>query len=281
MIKQMKGKDSTKLPASKRPSDTDVFYTSKKYDGNYVQIAIDIHDIVTFYTSGGKPFYLGDIADDFRATFKDVVKPIVIEAEYLYNCLGKLGDRVHSAKLTTYRTNLASGISTPGSDRDIFKVFNIIREGLSRDFSIKLLKSLTPTKSIHIVEHTLLPYTFAVEQASKWAEAGWEGAFLVAPHIYYKEGKRINEAIKIKARAELTAKVFAEEEGEGRLEGLIGALICHTPAGIKFSVGSGLSDNERSQRGDYVDRLVEVEYEQLSATGVPLQPVFKRLKGQL
>jgi len=279
MIAQMKGKMADKVAVSCQPHDEQEFFASIKLDGHYCQVHINEDNSVDFYTSGNKRFYLSAIADQFRYVFKHLPRPIALECEYIYACKGKLGDRVNSARLTTYRTDFAAFRDRAGVRMDIFKVFNIINTELHFEDIVTLLEACVDHHSVHLVDHELVNFSTAKIMATEMANKGWEGLMLQSPYVAYRPGKRVNTTIKLKHRPEMIAEVVAEEEGEGRLIGMIGALACITSSGTSFSVGSGLSDHERSQWGAYTNNKIEVEYEQLSVEGVPLQPVFKRLKG--
>lgn len=282
MIKQMKGKMFNKLPKTKVPYDDRAFYGSTKFDGHYTQIHVDcVQGTVEFFTSGGKPYRLKNIAPQLLKAVKPLGLPIVyLEAEYLYRSLGKLGDRVYSARDTTYRTEFAKGnILSHGSHLDTFKIFNIIDESKTFETRLRMLEQIVEQESVHVVKHIRVTYSEAMQWAKTHASNGWEGIMIVCPDIFYEPGKRTNDIIKIKFRPELIATVIEEEEGEGRLEGAIGALKCTLPGGITFSVGSGLDDYMRSLWGAFLNKQIEVEYEQMSADGIPLQPVFKRVKG--
>lgn len=280
MIKQCKGKMLDKVAISCQPREEQEFFASIKYDGNYAQIHLLENGEVEFYTSGNKRFHLTNIADEFQYAFAHVAKPVALEAEYLYGCKGKLGDRIHSAKLTTYRTKYASFTEMKGTANDIFKVFNIIDTPWYFTDVVGVLRTVTNTQSIHIVKHDRMTFKQAQEWAKELANKGYEGVMVKAPDIAEREGKRVNTTIKLKHRPELIAKVIAEEEGEGRLLGSIGGLRCRLENGIEFSVGSGLDDYMRAQWGAFIDTMIEVEYEQLSVDGKPLQPVFKRVVGR-
>lgn len=70
----------------------------------------------------------------------------------------------------------------------------------------------------------------------------------------------------------------AIQEGTGKLNGTLGALVCETdpftPA--LFSVGSGLTDSERAHywANPPIGRLVKVKYLVLSNDGIPLNPTI-------
>lgn len=78
-------------------------------------------------------------------------------------------------------------------------------------------------------------------------------------------------------------------EGEGKLQGTLGALLCYAKGPTKiglggkilskclpFSVGSGLTDSERQHywQNPPIGRLVKVKYLCLSSDGIPLNPTI-------
>lgn len=73
-------------------------------------------------------------------------------------------------------------------------------------------------------------------------------------------------------------------EGEGKLKGMLGALVCiakSKPEGIfrinpRFSIGSGLTDSERKHYWENppIGQLIKVKYLCLSSDGIPLNPTI-------
>lgn len=69
-------------------------------------------------------------------------------------------------------------------------------------------------------------------------------------------------------------------EGEGKLAGTLGALICNVPMVLamdrKFHVGSGLTDAQRDfyWRNPPIGKLIKVKYLCLSSDGIPLNPTI-------
>ena len=65
-IEQCKGKDLTKVTKSFIPHNSANVFHSTKYDGNYIQVHVDnVKKEVSFFTSGGKEFYVHNYAMDF------------------------------------------------------------------------------------------------------------------------------------------------------------------------------------------------------------------------
>lgn len=66
------------------------------------------------------------------------------------------------------------------------------------------------------------------------------------------------------------------EEGEGKLEGTVGALICRVNTSDEVRVGSGLTDSQRDfyWRNPPIGKLIKVKYLCLSSDGIPLNPTI-------
>lgn len=95
-------------------------------------------------------------------------------------------------------------------------------------------------------------------------DGGYEGLLIKDPDAPYK-CKRTHAWLKAKPFIELTLEVVAVEEGTGRNEGRLGALVCagqDDGKDIKVNVGSGFTDADRSSiwpaRDDVIGHMVEV-----------------------
>ncbi len=93
---------------------------------------------------------------------------------------------------------------------------------------------------------------------------GYEGIMLKDPDAGY-ECKRSVAWLKLKPFIEVTLEVTEVEEGTGKNEGRLGALVCSgvdDGKDIRVNVGSGLSDEQRSDiwadRDSVIGQLVEV-----------------------
>ena len=98
------------------------------------------------------------------------------------------------------------------------------------------------------------------------AKLGLEGVMVKDAHAPY-ECKRTDAWLKIKPNITVDLTVTALEEGTGRNEGRLGAMVCEgvdQGRQIKVNVGSGFSDTQRTQfwnqlnRKDVVGQIVEV-----------------------
>jgi len=273
-MKQNKGKDLHKVPLSKLSQGP--YLASKKFDGHYTQIIFDGTN-VTFLTSGNKEFYLSDMADFIKANY---TQPFHIECEYNYNCEGKLGDRGKSAIITTYRTKFSKGIDTPGNtSKDIFRVLDILSEPfrtfVARQEIVRQLFRQTPW--FYIPVQIMVDLDDGKELAQQWVKEGFEGAMLKHRDHIYQPGKRTNDIIKIKPRLTADLVCIDTKEGEGKYEGMVGALLFIDKAGREVWAGSGLSDADRSHTESYyIGTVYEIEYERIDSTYI--QPIIKHIR---
>ena len=76
------------------------------------------------------------------------------------------------------------------------------------------------------------------------------------------EDKRTKSQIKFKGEMECDLKIVAVVPGEGKYEGMLGAILCESSDGVvKVSVGSGFTDEHRKTLGqEIVDKIVAVKY---------------------
>ena len=278
VIKQNKGKELSKVAPSKLIDGP--WLLSKKYDGHYVQIHYDgNHKLVRFYTSGGKDFYLEDLAEFIKRHFEF---SFVIECEFNYNCEGFLGDRGKSAILTTYRTAwLNADIVYGDPDKDIFRVVDVLdRQG---DFESRAQWLVTRfglfTSWFKVPIQTPCPSLKAAQLTVKrWVKEGYEGGMLKSPNHLYQPGKRTNDIIKLKLRPTADLLCIGETVGTGKYVGMLGALVLQDSDGRTVQVGSGLSDSQRALPNNYyIGKIIEIEYEQILDTYI--QPTFKWVRG--
>jgi BRCT domain type II-containing protein len=103
---------------------------------------------------------------------------------------------------------------------------------------------------------------------------GAEGLMLRQPGSKYI-GKRSDTLLKIKSFTDEEAKVIGyATEGKGRHKGTTGSLQVVNRAGVKFKVGSGLTDSDRANPPP-IGSIITFRYQELSDTsGKPRFPTF-------
>ena len=121
-------------------------------------------------------------------------------------------------------------------------------------FVIAMKINLVETFDVHSIEQTQ-------EIFQKYLADGHEGIILKDPKSLW-ENKRSKGQIKFKAELDCDLKIVGIQEGEGRISGMLGALICESDDGIvKVNVGSGFTDEQRRTiTSDVIGKIVAVKY---------------------
>ena len=177
MIEQSKGKERSQVPNSKLVQTG--WHSSIKYDGNYVQIHKKGTE-VKFYTSGGKEFYLPEVANELLTNNPNL--NFILEAEYIGDSLGKLGNRTQAAKLTTYRTEYTKGIvSKAVQGKDVFKVFDLVDVWVPFSVRLQVLKGLNYGVFLNLVNYSG-ELNLSDINSDQFITSGFEGLFL--KHVY-------------------------------------------------------------------------------------------------
>lgn len=107
-------------------------------------------------------------------------------------------------------------------------------------------------------------------------DAGGEGLMLHHEDARYRTGRN-NHLMKYKPFDDAEARVVAHLEGKGKYEGKTGSLLVERPDGVRFRVGSGLSDAERSNPPP-IGSWITYRYSGLTSTGLPRFPRFLRVR---
>jgi len=106
---------------------------------------------------------------------------------------------------------------------------------------------------------------------------GYEGAMvrLAASPL---ELKRTKKLLKIKSFKDAEARVASTVEGTGKHAGRLGTLVCVTPTGVQFEIGSGFDDKTRdglwAERKALPGREAKYKFFEVSKDGVPRFPIF-------
>ncbi len=113
-------------------------------------------------------------------------------------------------------------------------------------------------------------------QLKQVVKGGGEGLMLHRADSLYR-GQRTDDLLKVKTHDDAEAVVLAHLPGQGKHTGRLGALWVETPQGIRFKLGTGLSDEQR-QNPPPVGALVTYRYRGLNDSGVPRFASFLRTR---
>jgi ATP-dependent DNA ligase len=118
-------------------------------------------------------------------------------------------------------------------------------------------------KKIELIEGYLVQnIEEAHERFLDYYSKGEEGIILKDMNSVW-EDKRAKHQIKFKGELECDLKIVDVEDGTGKYEGMLGALVCESEDGIiKVKVGSGFNDEDRKKfkKQDIVGKVVAVKY---------------------
>ena len=103
---------------------------------------------------------------------------------------------------------------------------------------------------------------------------GGEGLMLHHEDAIYKQG-RSTDLLKLKKWQDAEATVIGYQPGRGKYAGMLGSLLVETTDGIRFKLGSGLSDAQR-KNPPAIGSQVTYKYTGVSAIGVPRFASFMR-----
>lgn len=127
---------------------------------------------------------------------------------------------------------------------------------------------------VRVVEQTKFTEANSMPDLLKAVEAlGGEGLMLRQPGSKYI-GKRSSTLLKVKSFTDDEAKVIGyATEGRGRLKGTTGSLQVVNRAGVKFCVGSGLTDEDR-RNPPPIGSIITFKFQELSNSGTPRFPTY-------
>ena len=158
----------------------------------------------------------------------------------------------------------------------IFEVPN--QEGglLMRLEVLKKWLEKNPNNFIKIVPQKVCKGSKHLKKVLSEVEAkGAEGLVVRDPNTLYV-GKRSSSSLKVKSFQDDECMVTGYTKGQGKFEGLVGALVCEWQ-GRSLKIGSGLSEEDR-KNPPAIEANITFKYNGLTRYGNPKFPVFLRVR---
>ncbi|CAA6811406.1 MAG: DNA ligase (ATP) (EC [uncultured Sulfurovum sp.] len=133
-----------------------------------------------------------------------------------------------------------------------------------------------PNEFIKVIPQIVCKGSEHLEQRLKEMDVkGAEGLVVREPNALYV-GKRSAKALKVKSSQDDECKIVGYTKGQGKFEGLVGALRCEWK-GRTLKIGSGLSDKERKDPPS-IGSEITFKYNGFTKYGNPKFPVFLRVR---
>lgn len=242
----------------------------RKEDGMRVN-AIVRNNTCEFRSRNGKQIeLLGELEQEFIALANG--SDVVFDGELLVVKEGKILDRqlgngiLNKANKGTIKLEEAKMVNATIWDMIPYESFTqeICKTPYSSrfdDLSNRISNSVS--EKISLVEtHFVDSYSEAKIIFERYLEDGFEGIILKDSNGIW-ENKRAKHQIKFKAELDCDLKIVGVQEGTGKYEGLLGAIICESSDGLlKVSVGSGFTDEQRKElsKENLLDKIVTIKY---------------------
>ena len=164
-----------------------------------------------------------------------------------------------------------------------FMVFDLPAEPGDFDHRLAMLRQLLSVAgapwAIPVPQQRISSHTALQAQLERTVQQGGEGLMLHRGQSLYRS-ERNDDLLKYKLYEDAEARVVAHLPGQGKHAGRLGALLVETGEGVRFKLGGGFSDAERTQP-PRIGELVTYRYNGLNASGVPRFARFLRVREAL
>lgn len=236
------------LPKVYRPGMAlDGYWVSEKYDG-----VRGYWDGTQLWTRGGQPIHA-------PAWFTAGWPATAMDGE-LWAGHGAFASAVSTVRQLEPNDTAWHGIR--------FMVFDLPGQGGTFDARLQALQQLALPAWVQPVAQSRIANHAALQaMLHKTVQDGGEGLVLHRGDSLYS-GQRSDDLWKFKPFDDAEARVVAHVPGKGKFEGMLGALLVETPEGLRFKLGSGLSDAQRRDPPP-VGSWVTYRFRDVNASGIP------------
>jgi DNA ligase-1 len=251
-------------------------YVQPKLDGHRC-IAIVKNGKATLWSRTRKPITsVPHIIVELEANFTDIILD------------GELYNHSYHNNFEELASLIRQEVPAPGHENVQYHVYDMVTDKPFADRNDELFSSLSQVDFNVIVpvatqlanDETEVTVLFTQLRA-----AGYEGVMLRNGAGLYAQNKRSYDLQKMKEFEDAEFQITGIEEGRGKLQGHVGALLCRTKEGHEFKAKmSGSLDNLRKLFEDeslWKNKLLTVQFQGLTgANGVPRFPVGLRIRNE-
>jgi DNA ligase-1 len=161
-----------------------------------------------------------------------------------------------------------------------FKVFDLTnRNGTFAQRFTRIKQLVTTNQSPYlsfIKQHKVTTLIALDNILSEVIKNGGEGLMLHHVNAQYTIGRN-SDLMKLKKHQDAEATIIGFSKGKGKYQGKIGAFVVETLSGVKFKIGSGLTDSVRDNPPP-IGTLITFKYNGLTQAGIPRFARFWRIK---
>jgi len=182
-----------------------------------------------------------------------------------------------------FQQSLGQLRSNNPSPKAVFYVFDHIDLSLRFEDRLDVISSLKgKSDTVKVVRHVLVKSEDElIALYRRCIDHGLEGLVVKTTGHKYQQ-TRSKDWMKMKEVGSVDVPIIGYEEGEGKYEGTLGAVIVLFE-GRANRVGTGFSDQERnefwSNRDKYLDKIMEVQYHEITMDGNLRHARFFRMRG--
>lgn len=274
------GKECKKLPALVREG----VYASPKFNG-YRALAICHYGHVVLHSRNGLEYEnFTSIVNTLEKLCQD--SSFILDGEVMSDDFNKMQQTAMSAvsgkTVGDIRYHVFGWVPVGEWASKQFKMPTGLRLRALNEFFARHEFTLSQEKNVVEVEHKLI---YSVDDALAFEKeclaAGYEGAMLL-PNIPYYVGKKSNKLLKLKTFQSMECLILDVYEGQGKNAGRMGGLNLKQENGHLCDLGSGFSDEDRdyiwNNKDEFIGRVVECSYQELTPHGVMQFPTFIRFR---
>lgn len=245
------------------------FYVQCKMDGGRCLVKVSETGDVTYHSRSGSILDLFHEFDDQFSPFRGMI----FDGELLV--LTKTGKRDRVCGNGLYTKAVRNTLSAEEAKRFTIVLWDVIPEKEyligkgteSYSTRLDLLQTMEPhfgATGVRVVESKKVnTLGECLEFYGNMRSRGEEGAIIKVANSVW-EDTRSKNMVKMKAVETGDFVCVGVEPGAGKYANMIGALVCETSCGkVNFSVGTGLTDKDRALSNKYIDKIIEVKYNEV------------------